>query len=376
MSISALILGAAIIGVVLWDGFETMVLPRRVTRRFRLARLFYRYSWSAWELLAAFLRSERRRENFRAYYAPLSLLLLLSLWAVGLVFGFALLYWGTGGTVQNAIGFGSLMYMSGATFFTLGYGDVVPIDRAVRVLSILETGTGFAFLAILIGHLPGLTQSFSRRETKISLLDSRAGSPPTAFEILRRHSGENGAEAIRQFLHDWEQWAAEVLESHLSYPILAYYRSQHDNQSWLAALASILDASAFIIAASKETCTQQARLTFAMGRHALVDLGLVFAIPPRKPEKDRLLPGDLIALSRMLTGAGIHLREAGEIEQELARLRKMYEPYLYALSRYVHMTLPPWVPRASAPDNWETTAWDDTLPGKKSRPPTPNGRHF
>jgi len=356
------LLGAAIIISVLWDGFETMVLPRRVTRRFRFARFFYRSTWSIWLKIVCVIFPEGRQENYRSYFAPLSLLLLLSTWAVGLITGFGLLYWALANSISApgaAADFGTTLYMSGSTFFTLGYGDVTPLGWFARTLAVMESGTGFAFLAILIGHLPGLSQSFAKRETRISLLDSRAGSPPTASEILRRQS-RGGLETIQQFLRDWEDWSAELLESHLSYPVLAYYRSQHENQSWIAALTAVLDTSAFIMAGLDGGCRQQAEQTFAMARHAAVDLALIFKTPPSPFEGDRLSIDDLSSLREVLVESGLHLLEAGEIAVRLDTLRQLYEPYLHSLSAYLRMAVPPWVPPPGRKDNWETSAWDDT----------------
>jgi hypothetical protein len=361
VTLVTVLLGAAIIITVLWDGFETMVLPRRVTRRFRFARFFYRTTWFIWLKAVCTLFPEGRQENYRSYFAPLSLLLLLSTWAVGLITGFALLYWAFENamkTTGEVAGLGTAFYMSGSTFFTLGLGDVTPITRFARTLAVLESGTGFAFLAILIGHLPGLSQSFAKREARISLLDSRAGSPPTAFEILRRHSN-GGVEAIHHFLSDWEDWSADLLESHLSYPVLAYYRSQHDNQSWLAAVTAILDTSAFIIAGLEGGCRQQAQQAFAMARHAVVDLALIFKTPPHPFEPGRLTTVDLSSLRETLVEAGMSLREIEDIDQRLEPLRRMYEPYLSSLSEYLRLTMPPWVPPAGHKDNWETSAWDE-----------------
>src|SRR5262249_53222577 len=164
---------------------------------------------------------------------------------------FALLHWAFGSRIQTANahpGFGFVLYFSGTTFFTLGLGDITPLSTAARVLTVAEGGTGFGFLGIVIGYLPVIYQAFSRREVNISLLDARAGSPPSAAELLRRHSQGHQLESLQQLLHDWERWSAELLESHLSYPVLAYFRSQHNNQSWLSALTTMLDTSALVIA--------------------------------------------------------------------------------------------------------------------------------
>src|SRR5260370_42044668 len=161
-----------------------------------------------------------------------------------------------------------------------------------RALVVTEAGFGFGFLADVIGYLPFIYGSFSKREVDISLLDSRAGTPPTAGELLRRHSYLNGQDALRELLKDWERWSAELMESHLSYPVLAYFRSQHDNQSWIASLTAILDASALVMVGIERSCEKQAELTFASARHAAVDLSQVFGTAPASPH-DRLPAAEL-----------------------------------------------------------------------------------
>ncbi len=360
MSILALIVGVVLILIVLWDAFETVVFPRRVTRRFRLVRLFYRTSWRLWSAASRVASKAKQQENLLSYFGPLSLPLLLGFWAFVLIFGFALLYWAPVHalkTPEGTVSFGACLYFSGTTFFTLGLGDVVPITSAARALIVLEAGMGFGFLAIVISYLPALNQSFSRREVNISLLDARAGSPPTATEMLRRHTRGNAMEALTQLLHEWERWSAELLESHLSFPVLVYFRSQHDNQSWLAALTSILDTSAFVITSLEGECTRQAQLTFAMARHAIVDLALVLRTPPRKQEIDRLSPADLDTIRSLLSSEGLVLRKGSEADEKLKELRLMYEPYVYSLSRRLHLSVPPWILESSSTDNWQISAW-------------------
>src|SRR5262249_4912734 len=161
------------------------------------------------------------------------------------------------------------------------------LGRLGRALAVVEAGIGFGFLAVIIGYLPALYQAFSRRETAISLLDARAGSPPTAGEFLRRLGLAGGAAAAEPLLAEWERWAAELLESHLSFPVLSFYRSQHDNQSWLSTLSTILDTCSVLLVGVKGAGAYQAQLTFAMARHAAVDLALVFRTPPLAPDPDR-----------------------------------------------------------------------------------------
>ena len=360
MSILLVGLGAAIILIVLGDAFETIVLPRRVTRPISLARLFYQYTWLSWSVAVRSIYSGKRQETYLSFYGPLSLLLLLILWATGLIIGFALLLWASGSAIKTPEGtatFSSYLYLSGTSFFTLGLGDVIPNSPLGRGLIAFEAGMGFGFLALVIGYLPVLSQSFSRREVNISLLDARAGSPPTAAEMLRRHSHGRGLEDLQKLFHEWERWSADLLESHLSYPVLAYFRSHHDNQSWLGALTAILDASAFAIVSLEGPCERQAQLTFAITRHAIVDLAQLFNCPPHKPKHDRLPLDELSRIRTTLTEAGLKLREGNIVDQKLSELRRMYEPYIYSLSNYLKIAIPPWVPKAGHIDNWRTSAW-------------------
>jgi hypothetical protein len=357
---AAIFVGVGLVAVVLWEAFEAIILPRRVTRRVRLTRFYYRTVWRTWKFLGRLVLLRKRREAFFSYFGPLSLLLLFVLWAVGLVLAFALLHYGTGSAV-NAGGvtpsFATDLYLSGTTFFTLGLGDVIPRSRLARILTVAESGMGFGFLAIVIGYLPVIYQSFSRREVNISLLDSRAGSPPSAGELLRRHSFGQGHGALRQLLQDWERWSADLLESHLSYPVLAFFRSQHDNQSWLSALTAILDSCALVMTGLEGDCQRQAELTFAMARHAVVDLAQVFASPPRPMPFDRLLPEDFVRLRETLANQGMRLSGDPGVDARLTALRALYEPYVYSLAEYLRIELPPWIPTGTGRDNWQTSAW-------------------
>jgi Ion channel len=359
----SVVVGILLIVTVLWETFETLVLPRRVTRQFRLTRLFYRATWIPYRALAGLRRQRKKRDTLLSFYGPLSLLGLLIFWAIVLMFGFALVSYGDGARFAGSVSpnrFGDALYLSGTTLFTLGLGDITPGSPLGRFVTVLEAGTGFGFLALVMGYLPVLYQSFSRREATIALLDARAGSPPTAFELLRRHAGmgEHGLDALSDLLHDWERWSAELMESHLSYPVLAYFRSQHDNQSWIGSLTVILDVCALAMAGLGGMCQYQARMTFAIARHALVDLSQVFGRPPDHDGSSRRLSvEDLAEIRRQLHGLGLDLADDEAANAELARLRALYEPYGMALGRYLRLELPPWIKHEAVKDNWQTTAW-------------------
>jgi hypothetical protein len=159
-------------------------------------------------------------------------------------------------------------------------------------------------------------------------------------------------------LHDWERWSAELMESHLSYPVLAYFRSQHDNQSWIGSLTVILDVCALAMAGLGGMCHYQARMTFAIARHALVDLSQVFGRPPdHDGSSNRLSADDLREIRGQLRGLGMELADDEAANQELLRIRALYEPYALSLARYLRLELPPWIKREAVKDNWQTTAW-------------------
>ena len=372
MSIPAIIAASVIIGVVLLDAFETVVLPRRVTRHFKLTAWFYRRTWVPWKWIASRIRTPSRQQSFLGYFGPLSLILLLEFWAAGLILGFALLQYGAGKHEQlgnEPITFGRLVYQSGETFFTLGYGDIVPTSGFSRALSVIEAGMGFAFLGVVIGYLPVVYGGFSRREIQISMLDARAGSPPTATEFLVRLAGKTENPGIDQIvfdevLRDWEHWSAQLLESLLSYPVLSFFRSQHSNQSWLGALLTMLDVTSLVITGIEGIHPGQAKLTFAMARHAAVDLAQVVnaQYDPHMPE--RLSDMDFNQLKEALAAAGLTLRSSEEAWQKLTRLRSMYEPYLHATASRLMVTLPPWRVAVKPRDNWQAGPWDRIIQAK------------
>ena len=352
----ALILAPLLVLATLLEGFETILLPRRVNRRLRFSRLYYRSTWRAWRAAATLLPPGRAREAALGVFGPLSLLGLFASWMLGLILAFAALHWGLRSPMGGAAATGTFttdLYFSGTTFFTLGLGDVTPAAGLARGLTVVEGGLGLGFLAIIVGYLPVLYAAFSRREVTISLLDARAGSPPTGGAVLARLAHGGGGE-VGPLLREWEQWSAELLESHISFPVLAFYRSQHANQSWLAAMAAMLDTCALLLADPAAPVAAgsayQAQLTFAMGRHAVVDLTLIFGIRPTPPAADRFPPAARAAWAATTVDA-------------LAQVRSLYEPFLEALAAHLVLTLPPVAAAEPSADNWQRSAFMPPTPG-------------
>lgn len=375
----AVAIGIAIILIVLLDAFEAMVLPRRATRKFRLARFYYRSRWFVWVHGARDIPNRGLRQHFLSVFGPLSLLVLFVLWVTSLIVAFGLFHWSLGRPMGNEAGPPTLatsLYLSGETFFTLGYGDLAPTAPLGRFLSVLEAGMGFGFMAVIIGYLPVLYQAFSRRERTIGLLDARAGSPPKAAELLTRLAKAKSVSNIDPLLWEWESWSADLLESQLSFPVLAFYRSQHDNQSWLTGLATILDTCALLLANVADINRYQVQITFAMARHAAVDLALIFKTPPREPAIERFSSECYQKVLANLTEAGLRVDTSDAAAERLRELRAMYEPFLAALGNYFMFELQPIASAEVAIDNWQRSAWQQRAPGIGALPIANPGDHF
>jgi hypothetical protein len=372
MHVVAILFGCFFLAGVLLDAFQTIILPRRPVGRFRITRFFFSLTWGPWRWLAGNWPAKKSREQMYSFYGPLSLLFLFVVWAALLGAAYALIYFGMhtpfvdpSHPVTALQRLRTCFYVSGTTLVTLGLGDVVPSTNVARMFSVIEAGTGLGFVALVIGYLPVLYTAFSTREVAVALLDARAGSPPTAGELLFRHNFNGGHRALTELLAEWEKWCAMMLETHISYPILCYYRSQHDNQSWLAALTSVLDTCALLITTIEGPSTRQAQLTFAIGRHTLVDLGHAF----RQEEVERrmqnqppvrLADEEFARLCDLLGSAGFSL--CGDIgaRERLAAIRTLYEPHACALAHYLRLKLPAWAPPPPDPakkkDQWSTVS--------------------
>ena len=354
-------LGLAIILIVLADALETIVLPRTVSRSLRLARLYFRFTAIFYRAIGRLRRGPVRQQLLLAF-APVSLLSLIVLWAILLVVGFGMVSYGLHIPLgaSGELRLDDYLYYSGVTFFTLGFGDLTPHNGLGRVVCVAEAGTGLGFLALLIGYVPVVYQAVARREVAMLLLDSKAGSIPTAFELLRRHVDADDFQSLLLILKDWERTSAELLESMLSFPFTAHYRSQHDDQSWLGSLTAMLDLSALIQccfladSAMAKQIRFQAKATFAMARHTVVDVEYILGVTPVM-SIPRLTENDLKAFGfvgkKCLVFNEVTLGQLGE-------MRAMYEPNVAALARDLIIDLPPWVPVSHVADNWQTSAWD------------------
>ena len=360
------VLGGALVVLMLFEIFLAFLLPRRVKRDPLLARRVAIYAFGPWRALARRL-PDQIGDTLLGMYGPFGLLLDLALWVALLMCGYACLQWAGGSHLRGAGGpqlgtggvdFGQDLYFSAASLVSSGTAGLAAHDTFARVVQVCDAATGLAVLTIVIGYLPSLYQAFSRRETTVSQLDARAGSPPSAGRLVVRATQRGGWPALNDYLRGWEVWSAELMETHLSYPVLAYFRSQHVNQNWLSALCTILDASALAVSAAPEGTVEEARFTFAISRHAIADLAYTFRAKPIVEAPDRLPAADFAALISEIRASGVALRdEPDAIRERLERLRRLYEPYAQVLAERVELRLPPWLAPELPTDNWRTTAW-------------------
>ena len=341
MHVLAGIGGGVLILLMLAEFFVAFMLPRRVKRDPRIARGIYTALWRPWRGAAALL-SPAGEDTMLGIFGPLALLLQLVIWVLGLMLGYALLQWAFGSDLGlGAHSFGDDLYFSSGAFLSAAVSGV-PVGVATKVLFLLEAATGVAVLFIVIGYLPSVYSAFSRREVAVSQLGTRAGTPPTAVHLLRRIAERGNWEHLRTYLSDAEEWVAEMMETHLSYPLLAYYRSQHVNQNWLAALTTIVDTSAAILAALPEGQASIAEQTYGIGRHALSDLAHVFNVRPGRT--DRLTDDAFEDIRRSVEQHEREIVDRESMRRRLDHLRAAYEPNAIGLSVALALPLPGWAP--------------------------------
>jgi hypothetical protein len=330
---------------VLWDGFATVILPRTVAPMSRLSGLFYRRTWLLWAAVGRRIPQPRLRLSFLAVYGPLSVMTLLVLWVGLLILAFAMIYHSLRERFQvdhESIGFAALLYMSASTFLTLGVGDITSTDPLARFFVILQTGTGYLFLALIISYMPALEQAYGSREVGNMLIHARAGRPPSAVKFLRRYSGSVGSEILRGNLREAERWMATSLQSHLSHPVLALYRAQRWGETWLTSVATILDATALLIAGGEGVLLEQARITYRMGLRLLKDLTEALNLAANPQRHLRLTNDDLTEVLATLNQSILPLKLGPRGATKLLRLVRRYDRYLTTLSAHLALPLPSW----------------------------------
>ena len=314
--------GLLLIGLVLWDIFQTVVLPRPAPTRVRIARNLVRLTWPLWRWRALQRTSSIDQEKLLGSYAPATVLILLITWFLLMVLGFGLLLYSLRDGLQPVSDFGSILYYAGTSLLTIGFGDITATHGLARLVSVVAGGLGLGTLALGITYLFSLYGSFQRREILVVRLEARAGAPPSGIRLLESYGANDLRPGLAAFFLEWEAWAAEVLDSHVAYPILPYFRSSHDNVSWVSALGAVLDASALVLTTIEDGPTGEATMVQRVGGHFVEDLSNFFGW--RNEPMALVERSEFDAACERLKAAGWRIRDQDRAWQAFVGLRSEY----------------------------------------------------
>ncbi|HEX6510970.1 MAG TPA: hypothetical protein VF157_01635, partial [Chloroflexota bacterium] len=312
---------------------STLVITTIGTGLWRPARVVYRYAWRPWRWSGWRIKSVADRERWLGFFGPVSLLLLLVCWLLLLILGWALIYKEVLGSLHGASDWRSLAYYAGATLLTPSFGGVTHDTAPAGALTLLETVMGIGTIALLISYLPVLYGAYNRREARLLTLDDPAGGRMTPSSVIRVHSPDGDLARLYDFFAEWELWTADILESHVSYPMLVYFRSQHVGQSWITALGVVLDAATLVCAIVPGADEREPYFLHRRGRRAVNDIAARLHVQP-EPK---------VGMSRELFGVAYEslrgqFRDLNDIDtawQKLSTLRATYGPTLQGLFDYL-----------------------------------------
>ncbi len=335
------LVGCLCLGLVLWDVFQTIVVPRPTPGRFRITRYLIAPTWSAWRALGVRSRSDLARDQFYGLYAPAAVIMLLGAWLLLLTVGYGLVLFAVRADLEPApADLLSAIYLGGNSILTLGSAGAVAVGPLGRLFTLLAAATGLGVVALAVTFLFSLYGSFQRREALVVMLLARATAPPSAVTLLETYGRLGMAGELPTLFSEWERWSAEVLDSHVAYPILCYFRSSHDNASWISALGAVLDAAALVLTTIRGVPHGSAKLMTRVGSHLVEDVSNYFR-----------LPGDGATVDRMafdhahgrLAAAGYDVEDAERAWHAFVRVRGTYAGRLEALARFWATPAPIWL---------------------------------
>ncbi|MDQ6719950.1 MAG: potassium channel family protein [Candidatus Dormibacteraeota bacterium] len=336
--------GIVILAVAFYDVFQSVVLPRPSIGKLRLAPWILRPLWAAWRWLGTRDSRIDRRENWLGTFGPVALIALLGFWSLSIILGFALIIDSIPNQIQpSPADFWVSLFFSASTLLPLSYGDILPVGALIRVVILAESATGLGLIALVISLLFSLYGSFQRREELVVTLDALAGAPPAGLQILETVASHRMPDELRATFDDWRRWSAAVLESHLAYPILVYFRSSHDNEAWLNSFGAVMDAATLVLSTvvSEDATEGHARLMFKVGNHLVEDLAWYFRFKnDAVPIVERQEFDD--ARERLIK-AGFRCRESDVAWSEFASLRSMYASPLNQLAGRLAILPAKWI---------------------------------
>jgi Ion channel len=345
LNVASIVLGVLVILAALNDVFQSVVMPRATARSFRVSFYFWRSAWHIWPRLSWRFYSvdTDRREELLAVFAPLMLIALIGFWVGLLILGFALILWGLrGGIVPSHGSFAAMLYFAGTSLLTIGFGDVVGRAALPRLVSVLAGLGGLSLLSITTAYLFAIFGSFQQREAFVVTTAARAGAPPSGVNLLAIAGYTCTQSDLPALMIDSQRWAAAVMESHLAYPVLAFFRSSHDEQSWVGTLGTLLDAATLTMTTIDGLLDGQARVFYNVGRHAARDLARYFRVDDAE-ESVEIERSEFDNACDRLASAGYRLRDRDEAWNRFSNLRSGYARRLNELARFFEIPPLQWI---------------------------------
>lgn len=335
-------LGAVVVLVTLYDVFQSVVMPRPAVGRVRLSVTLGRQGWRVWRKVAERPRSLQLREAALAAYAPLAVVALLVLWAFFLILGYALIYNGLpDGLHPQPASLGATLYFSTGRMLAFPVGGIEATGAATQTLTSIEAASGFGLFALVISLLFSLFSSFQRRESAVVALDALAGAPPSGVQLLENCARDRMPEQLVTTFEEWRLWTVDVLESHLSYPLLFYFRSSHDNEGWPNSFGAVMDAATLVLSTIERGPAGPARLMYKVGAHLVTDMRLFYRYA------GELVPGvereEFVEACNRLTRAGYQLRPLDKAWEEFSGLRSKYAVWLNVTTKALNVPPAPWI---------------------------------
>ncbi|MBC5806398.1 MAG: hypothetical protein DLM53_11925 [Candidatus Eremiobacter antarcticus] len=331
-----------IVTLILIDVFASVVVPRAVRWDWRVSPRLIRYAWAAWRSAGLRMQPAERQDAFLAMFAPFNVILLLIVWLIALIFGYALMFYGLRSEMRPPLGsLGDAAYFAGTALLTIGFGDIVATAGPARFFALSAGAAGLGTVAIVLTFLFSLFASFQRREVFVVTLDARGGAPASGVSLLETHAGLLLVDDLPDLFKRGQEWAAEVLDTHLAYPILAFFRSSHVDVSWLAALGAMLDASTLIISSIEGVPRGQAVLMHNVGSHLTNDIAKYFRVNGGPNVGVEF--GEYESARQRLAAAGYALVNAQEGWATFQRLRVEYSGQLNAMATYWAIVPAQWI---------------------------------
>lgn len=335
--------GAFLIWIALRDVFQSVIVPRAADRRLRLSYYVGSMLWSIWPRIGWRIADDDKREDFFGTYAPFAMVATLVTWVVVLIIGYGLIFYAISDQLRpQPVNLWKAMYFAGTTMLTIGFGDYVGNTGIARAISLAAGASGLSVVAVVTAYLFAVFGSFQRREVFVTFLGSRSGSPPSGIGLVTVHAFNGILDDLPPLFVQGQQWTSEVMESHLAYPILSYFRSSHDYESWVGTLGTLLDAATLLLATADGGKQHgQARIMYWTGRHLVHDFVTYFGL--RTTQGAGIERYEFLQARLRLAELGLELADEESSWIAFSELRGTYAPGLSAMANFWRIPPLQWI---------------------------------